>query len=414
MSIQKLTGYFLGLNLNGIPKPIKVKINEIIDTVNGITDGGSSFDTITEVTAGAGVTVDSVLLKDGTADFNGVADAVILDADGNTTISAPTNDQIDFEIGGADDFRMTANTFTALSGSTIATNTIAETTAANGVVIDGTTIKDGGVILASGSSLDTGVLAAGVTLAGTTLAADGTDANIDITITPKGTGAVVLPSGAVATPSIQIGTETDGFYRVGVNQLGVSVNNALATVFDASGIKVDSIRARVELGTATALANATAVSYGDGRNFTTIITLTATPFTIAAAANEAVGIKIFDFPAGAHLHEVTYMSIALQGGGVVNTDTPDVGIGSVIATGAVAVLGGTATFEDYITGQTAANCTGTPTVKTSVATAGALTGISINEAASVKAVHLNLADGWAGADTITATGTVALKWTILS
>lgn len=65
MSIQKLTGYFLGLNLNGIPKPIKVKINEIIDTVNGITDGGSSFDTITELTSDSGVTVDGLLIKDG-------------------------------------------------------------------------------------------------------------------------------------------------------------------------------------------------------------------------------------------------------------------------------------------------------------------------------------------------------------
>lgn len=52
-------------------------------------------------------------------DLNGEADALVLDADGNTSISAPTDDQIDFEIAGADDFRMTANTFAALTGSTI-------------------------------------------------------------------------------------------------------------------------------------------------------------------------------------------------------------------------------------------------------------------------------------------------------
>jgi hypothetical protein len=40
------------------------------------------------------------------------------------------------------------------------------------------------------TTFDTNVAAAGVTLAGTTLAADGTDANIDITMTPKGTGTV--------------------------------------------------------------------------------------------------------------------------------------------------------------------------------------------------------------------------------
>jgi len=41
-------------------------------------------------------------------------------------------------------------------------------------------------------SFDTDVAAAGVILSGTTLAADGTDVNIPITITPKGSGAVVL------------------------------------------------------------------------------------------------------------------------------------------------------------------------------------------------------------------------------
>jgi trimeric autotransporter adhesin len=40
------------------------------------------------------------------------------------------------------------------------------------------------------TTFDTNVAAAGVTLVGTTLSADGTDANIDISITPKGTGEV--------------------------------------------------------------------------------------------------------------------------------------------------------------------------------------------------------------------------------
>ena len=51
--------------------------------------------------------------------------------------------RIDIKIAGADDFQFTANDFTALSGSTISTNTIAETTADTGVTIDGLVIKDG-------------------------------------------------------------------------------------------------------------------------------------------------------------------------------------------------------------------------------------------------------------------------------
>ena len=40
------------------------------------------------------------------------------------------------------------------------------------------------------TTFDTNVAAAGVTLAGTTLAADGTDTNISLTLTPKGSGVV--------------------------------------------------------------------------------------------------------------------------------------------------------------------------------------------------------------------------------
>jgi len=77
-------------------------------------------DTVEEYTSANGITIDGVVIKDTTIDFNGTADAVILDADADTTISSPTDDQIDIEIAGADDFTFTANTFTALSGSTIA------------------------------------------------------------------------------------------------------------------------------------------------------------------------------------------------------------------------------------------------------------------------------------------------------
>lgn len=91
-----------------------------------------------------GVLVTTEVLAPGiTVDLNGAADALVLDADADTTISAPTDDQIDFEIAGADDFRMTANLLTALSGSVIATDTISETTAAAGVTVDGCLIKDG-------------------------------------------------------------------------------------------------------------------------------------------------------------------------------------------------------------------------------------------------------------------------------
>ena len=50
-------------------------------------------------------------------DING--QELFLDADGDTSITSDTDDQIDIKIAGADDFQFTANTFTAQTGSSI-------------------------------------------------------------------------------------------------------------------------------------------------------------------------------------------------------------------------------------------------------------------------------------------------------
>ena len=57
------------------------------------------------------------LVAPGTFDMNG--QELILDADADTSITADTDDQIDFKIAGADDFRITANTVSVLSGTTL-------------------------------------------------------------------------------------------------------------------------------------------------------------------------------------------------------------------------------------------------------------------------------------------------------
>lgn len=53
----------------------------------------------------------------GSIDLNGTTTGLILDGDGDTSISSPTDDQIDIEIGGFDDFTFTANAFNVLAGS---------------------------------------------------------------------------------------------------------------------------------------------------------------------------------------------------------------------------------------------------------------------------------------------------------
>ena len=52
-------------------------------------------------------------------DLNGASDKLILDADGDTTISADTDDQIDFKAGGTDIFQLTATTATFNDGVSI-------------------------------------------------------------------------------------------------------------------------------------------------------------------------------------------------------------------------------------------------------------------------------------------------------
>jgi len=223
----------------------------------------------------------------------------------------------------------------------------------------------------------------------------------------------VVADGTVAEPAVKIGTAENGLYELTATQLGASIGNTLVATIEDDGIHPDAVFLRVGVGTAN--TGVTAQHYGDGRNIITVLTFSALALpAITAAADEAHGYLLYTFPAGTHYHEVTYMDVALQGGGTIDADTPDVGIGSVIGAGAVAVLDTPATFEDYITGQTATDCGGTATKKLTAATAGIGTGISLNSASDVKTVYLNYADGWAGADTIAATGTVILKWSIMS
>ena len=83
--------------------------------------GASIF--ITEISGAVGAPMNR--------DING--DELILDADGDTSITADTDDQIDIRVAGADDFQIVANNFKVLSGSTL-------------------TIESGGTITNSGTA----------------------------------------------------------------------------------------------------------------------------------------------------------------------------------------------------------------------------------------------------------------------
>ena len=108
----------------------------------GVTFGASDKGTKLVFANGTNV-VDAGL--GGATDLNG--EELILDEDADTSITADTDDQIDIKIAGADDFRFTANTFTALSGSGVVIpdsgltlgSTAVTSTAAELNILDGVT-----------------------------------------------------------------------------------------------------------------------------------------------------------------------------------------------------------------------------------------------------------------------------------
>jgi hypothetical protein len=74
------------------------------------------------------------------------------------------------------------------------------------------------VTTAFATTFDTNIAAAGMTMAGSSIVADGTDADISINITPKGTGAVALADAILSRPTLKD-------YAVE----GVAIGNAGAT-----------------------------------------------------------------------------------------------------------------------------------------------------------------------------------------
>ena len=102
------------------------------------------------------------------------ANELIIDLDADTSITADTDDQIDIKIAGADDFRFTANTFTALSGSTIAAQALTATTIA---------VSNDGTIGSAGDADAIAISSAGVvTFSQSPVFPDGSLAVVDLDI----------------------------------------------------------------------------------------------------------------------------------------------------------------------------------------------------------------------------------------
>lgn len=164
-------------------------------------------------------------------------------------------------------------------------------------------------------------------------------------------------------------------------------------------------------GTAATPATGTITVNETGVDSSRITTIDIADLSLIATTNASKGDGklIYTFPAGNIIVKSASIALGIIGTASLNAaDTPDLGLGTVVATGAVAVLSGTATFENIMTGQTVSACDNT----VQIASVNTILPIA---AASAHTVYLNIADGWAGVDAgMKATGRVVLEWQYMS
>lgn len=157
-----------------------------------------------------------------------------------------------------------------------------------------------------------------------------------------------------------------------------------------------------------AASGVVAEEFGDDYQHVTKLTVAAFTQAVTSAAL-AFGKKIYDFPVG-HI-KVRRALIKLTVATPVSTTTGEVALGSVVASGAAATTGGTATFEDIIDG--------TATTE-SAASPGAVT--LVNKACEVDVpdghttavdLFLNLAGTWEAVENATISAEVVIFWDFL-
>jgi hypothetical protein len=170
----------------------------------------------------------------------------------------------DLTLGSAIAFASASNARTALGLGTIATQ------AANNVSITGGSISNvtftgsfSGITSIESGTFATSAAAAGVNLNGNTLAADGTDANIDINITPKGTGEVNVTNIDVLSGKVPFGVITSRAYAAFsdiTDQTG-STTTATAVKFGTSEVAGSGITVVTDGSNLTRLTFAAAGTY---------------------------------------------------------------------------------------------------------------------------------------------------------
>jgi hypothetical protein len=195
-------------------------------------------------------------------------------------------------------FGSASNARTALGLGTMATQN-SGAVAITGGTLSGVTVTGSfsGLTLVESVTLATANAAAGCNLNGSTLAADGTDANIDLNITPKGTGEVNITNIDVVSGKVPFSTITDRAYA------------AFSDVTDQTGST--TVPTPVKFGT-TEVAGAGITMVTDGANLTRL--------TFAAAGTYAVMPNLQFANSDTADHDITVW-FALNGTNIARSTT---------------------------------------------------------------------------------------------
>lgn len=162
----------------------------------------------------------------------------------------------------------------------------------------------------------------------------------------------------------------------------------------------------------TPSANYTAVEYGNGVRHTTVLTRKTDFVQAVASAALGFGDLAYTFPEGAIGTVAGTMSFTIQGATAVNT--PEVGLGHVIAVGAIATIGaGAATMESILDG-TATGAITVPGTAEAYPFAAEADLVWVDGSAGAVVMYLNCAGNWAVTEDITFSDVIiTLTWDFL-
>ena len=354
-------------------------------------------------------------------DLNG--SELILDADADTSITASTDDQIDFKIAGADDFTFTANAFNVLTGShaTFADSANAKFGTGSDMLIyhDGTNsyitnavgalkiaTETSGIAVTIGHSTSEVTIADNATVAGNltvtgTLTQTGTqtfDGGIDVDDFNINGTTIALSSGDMTVDVAgDITLDADGgdiFFKDGGTTFGSAVNTSgnliiksgTTTALTFSGANVTAAGTITGNLTGNASGTAATVTGAAQTNITSLGTLTALTvddvaidgkvmtmtgssgdtFVTTVAANGATSLVTTDAAAAAaHLQITADGTVDIDSAGVLTLDS-GAAINIEPASGSAILLDGTISIDaGVVTGATSI---------TSTAFVGGLTG----------------------------------------